>query len=185
MWHRQHCKQLPKVVEAASVLWITKSLTSLSLKKYLSHLPVSINIPRQRICIYFFKSPMGVSQPLHHFQITQLMGTGARTLIVPDTNTTTFLICISIPYISVAEEANWVMEMLSLLSRLRYIEFGTCRLDFVNIPENFNTLLKAVIYHSLLRQFKLTLAMGPWRRKNTAAALSASGSTYLNMFSLQ
>lgn len=66
------------------------------------------------------------------------------------------------------------MEMLSLLSRLHYIEFGACRLDSVNIPGNFNILLKAVICHSLLRLSKLTGAVILKNRNKCSPFLSVS-----------
>lgn len=57
-----------------------------------------------------------MTKPFQQLRVTQLMGTGAQTLIVPDTNTTAFLLCISILYISVRAETNWVMKMLRLVS---------------------------------------------------------------------
>lgn len=59
-----------------------------------------------------------MTKPLQQLRITQLMGRGAQTLIVPDTNTAASLLCISILCISVSAEANWVMGALGLLSEL-------------------------------------------------------------------
>lgn len=94
-------------------------------------------------------SPPGTTEPFHQLHITQLMGRGAQTLIVPDTNTTAFLLCISILHISVSRsKLSYKNAKAGLI--VHYIKFGACRLDSVNIPVNFNNPLKAVISHSLL-----------------------------------
>lgn len=70
-----------------------------------------------------------MTKPFHQLRITQLMGAGAETLIVPDTSTTTFLLCISILYVSVRAEANWVMKMLRLVSE--YITSSSGQADLI------------------------------------------------------
>lgn len=70
-----------------------------------------------------------MTKPFHQLRITQLMGAGAETLIVPDTSTTTFLLCISILYVSVRAEANWVMKTLRLVSE--YITSSSGQADLI------------------------------------------------------
>lgn len=81
--------------KAAFLLWITKSLTSVSLKRYPSYcLCPSQSISPDRVSMSL--SPTGMTKPLQQLRITQLMGRGAETLIVPDTNTAAPLLCIPI-----------------------------------------------------------------------------------------
>lgn len=108
--------------------WTAKSLTSVSLQKHSAPCCVLLNqYPQtQYPCLL---SPAGTTEAFHQLRITQLMGTGAQTLIVPDTNTTAFLVCISILHVSVGAGENWVTKTLRLVSE--YITSSSGHADLI------------------------------------------------------
>lgn len=97
--------------KAAFLLWITKHQLLCHWKSVLATVCVLLNqYPQTEYPCPL--SPTGMTKPLQQLRITPLMGRGAQTLIVPDTNTAASVPCMSILYISGSAEASWVTGML-------------------------------------------------------------------------